>query len=245
MKRFTSLFILCFIIFPFFHSCVVNNWKEVKGNYQIVTEKIAISDYDEILLDLPATVIYRQISQEEPFLQVTVDDNILPSLEIGVQGRQLVITQKNDSNLHPSRLVIYTNSKHLSKVNVKGSGDVLLEKAVNAGDMEISVTGSGNVKTDSLYCETIRVLVAGSGDVEMKGAANRADFKVTGSGAISAFDYLVQQLDCQVAGSGDIRASVYKKLNATVSGSGDIQYKGDPESVNTQVAGSGDITKVN
>jgi hypothetical protein len=244
MKRFTCLFILCFITFPFLHSCIVNNWKEVKGNYQIVTKNLAVSDYDEIQLNLPATVIYKQISQEKPFLQVTVDENIFPSLKIAVQGGKLVIAQTDDSNLKPSRFIVYTNSKNLRKVNVLGSGDVLLEKAVNAGDMEISITGSGDVKTDSLYCETIKVRITGSGDVTLKGAANRADFKVTGSGDIHAFDYLVQELDGSVAGSGDIRAYVYKKINASVSGSGDIQYKGNPESVNTQVSGSGDITKV-
>jgi hypothetical protein len=230
--------------FPFLHSCVISNWKEVKGNYQVVNKTIAIGDYDEILLNLPANVIYQQISQEKPFLQVTVDENIFPSLAISVQGKRLVITQNNDSNLHPSRLVIYTNSKDLNKINITGSGDIRLENAVNTGNMEIAVMGSGDVKADSLYCENLKVKITGSGDIVLKGAAGKAAYSITGSGDIDALDYLVQELDCRVSGSGDIKAYVYSQLKASVSGSGDIRYRGDPESVDTHVAGSGEIHKI-
>jgi hypothetical protein len=227
--------------FPFLNSCIFTS-KEVNGNYQIVNEKLAVSDYDEIVLDLPANVVYRQISQDEPFLQVSVDENILPSLKIAVEGRKLVITQNNDSNLRPTQFTIYTNSKNLQKVNVTGSGDVLLKQQVNAQNMEIRITGSGSVQTDSLYCETIDVSITGSGDVELKGAANRARFDITGSGNIKALDYLVQQADCEITGSGKISTYVYKSIDASISGSGNIRYKGNPETVNKQVNGSGEIT---
>jgi hypothetical protein len=245
MKRFTPLFILCFMTFPFLHSCVISNWKEVKGNYQIISKTLSISDYDEILLSLPADVIYRQIPQEKPFLQVTVDENIFPLLDISVQGKRLVITQNSDSTLHPSQLVIYTNSKDLNKINITGSGDIRLENAVNTGNMEIAVVGSGDVKADSLYCENLNVKITGSGDIILKGAAGKAAYSIAGSGDIDALDYLVQELDCRVSGSGDIKAYVYNQLKASISGSGDIRYKGNPESVDTQVAGSGEINKIN
>ena len=245
MKRLTSLFVLCFVAFPLFHSCIMGPWNVVKGNHQIVNKTIAIDDYDEITLSVPADVVYRQISQDEPFLQVTVDENILPFVDISVRGKRLTIKSEDNVNLHPSRFVIYTNSRSLGKVSVIGSGDVSLEKAVNARDMKISVTGSGDLKTDSLYCENIDVSITGSGDVNLKGAATNAKYSITGSGDIQAYDYLVEKLDCQISGSGDIQAYVVANLIARISGSGNIRYKGNPESVDTKVTGSGDIRRVN
>jgi hypothetical protein len=228
-----------------FHSCTVGSWNVVKGNHQIVNETIAIGDYDEIALSLSADVIYRQISQDEPFLQVSVDENLLEYLKIHVQGNRLIIQSKNNVNLLPSHFVIYTNSRTLSKVSIAGSGDVLLEKAVNARDMNVSITGSGELKTDSLYCENLGVNVTGSGDVTLNGAATNVQYRISGSGEIKAFDYLAENLDCRISGSGDIQAWVAKQLTARIAGSGDIRYKGHPESVDTRVSGSGEIRNVN
>jgi hypothetical protein len=243
MKRLTTLFILCFVSFPLLHSCVFHYGKTLKGNHQIVNETIDIDDYDAIALSLSANVVYRQISQEEPFLQVSVDENIFPLLDISVINKRLVIKEKEDANLQASHFVIYTNSRSLRKVSISGSGDVLLEKAVNAREMDISITGSGDLKSDSLYCERLNVAITGSGDVDLKGAATDASFHITGSGDIEAYDYLVEHLDCRISGSGDIYARVDKKLYARISGSGDIRYKGDPESVDRKVSGSGSVRK--
>jgi hypothetical protein len=245
MKRLTPLFIFCFIAFPFLHSCLFINYKEIKGNYTILNEKMVIDDYDEIVLDVPAKVIYQQISQEEPFLQVSVDENIFPSLEIYVKDNRLIITQNNDSSLNPTQFKIYTNSKNLCKIEVKGSGDIFMEKAVNAQDMEIRISGSGDVKTDSLYCENLKLKIAGAGDVEIKGAATHATFSISGAGDIKAFDYLVQNLNCNISGAGNVEASVYKSLDVSISGSGNVEYKGNPELVTTTISGSGDIRKAN
>ena len=245
MKRLTILFVLCFAAFPIFHSCVMGPWNVVKGNHQIVNKTIDIGDYDEIALSVPADVVYRQIAQDEPYLQVTVDENILNVLDISVRNNRLVIKAEDNVNLRPSRFVIYTNSRNLQKVSIVGAGDVFLEKAVNAREMKVSITGSGDLKTDSLYCENLNVNITGSGDVTLKGAATNAEYSISGSGDIRAFDYLVEDLDCRITGSGNIQAFVTEKLIARISGSGDIRYKGNPESVDTKVTGSGDIRQVN
>ena len=245
MKRLTTLFILCFVAFPLLHSCIMGPWNAVKGNHQIVNEKIDIDDYDEIALSLSADVIYQQIAQDEPFLQVSIDENLLQYLNISVRNNRLVIKSEDNVNLLPSRFVIYTNSRSLSKVSIAGSGNVSLERAVNARDMNVSITGSGDFKTDSLYCEMLDVSITGSGDARLNGAATNAQYAITGSGDIRAFDFLTENLECRISGSGDIQAYVIKKLTARISGSGDIRYKGNPESVDTKVTGSGDIKGVN
>ena len=244
MKQLTPLFIFCFIAFPFLHSCISNSSQQVKGNYEIVNEKIAIVDYEEIVLNLPATVFYRQISQDEAFLQLSVDKNILPYLNVFVKDKKLYINQKNDSILQPSQFVIYTNSKNLSKINLVGSGNIFMEREVNAENMEIAITGSGEVKTDSLFCENLKVAIKGSGKAVMQGAATQANFMITGSGNVDAFDYFVSYLDCIITGSGNANVYSGEKLKATIIGSGNINYKGNPATVSTEVRGSGRVLKI-
>ncbi|MDR0682519.1 MAG: DUF2807 domain-containing protein [Dysgonamonadaceae bacterium] len=211
----------------------------------IVHEKIQIDNYDEIVLNVHADVFYQQISQDKPFLQISVDENILPSIDIHVKNNRLIISQNNDSVLKPSQFKIYTNSRSISKVKIISSGNFYMEKEVNAGNMEIHISGAGDVKTDSLYCKDLKLTISGAGDMEIKGAANHAEFHISGSGNINAFDYLINKLDCSINGSGDINAFVSENLNASISGSGDLKYKGNPEKVTSHVSGSGSIHKIN
>jgi hypothetical protein len=244
MKHFTILFTLCFITISSFSSCLFSIHKEVRGNYEIVHEKVEIDNYDEIVLNGQADVYYQQISQDKPFLQISVDKNILPFVDIRVVNSRLIISQKDNSNLRPSQFKIYTNSRSISKAKISGSGSFHMEREVNAGKLEILVSGSGNVKADSLYCENLNLTISGSGSVKTKGAANRAKFHVSGSGSIKAFDYLANDLDCSISGSGSVEVFAYESLKASVSGSGNLKYKGNPETVTNHVSGSGSIRKV-
>ncbi|MCC8146081.1 MAG: DUF2807 domain-containing protein [Bacteroidales bacterium] len=197
-----------------------------------------------MVLGIPAEVIYSQLSQEAPFLQVSVDKNIFPSLDISVKNNRLIITQNNDSILKPTQFKIFTNSQNIRKINIEGAGELVMQREVNARDMEIVITGSGNIQADSLYCENLKVELAGSGNLTVKGAATNAHFTVKGSGNIQAFDYLVQHLNCTIAGSGNVEAYVHESLVALTKGSGNLKYKGNPEKTATEQKGSGNIVSV-
>jgi hypothetical protein len=241
MKRFVTLFLCAFGLLLTFQSCIINYDRRITGNHQIVNKEIDIPDYNQISLSFPGKVVYRQLSQENPFLQVSTDENILPMLDIFVQNDRLFIREKENINLQPSQLIIYTNSRSLSKAAVVGSGTISLEKAVNAQEMEVSIAGSGHLHADSLYCESLEAKISGSGHIVLNGAANEAQFRISGSGAIRAFDYLVEYLDCRISGSGSLRVYANKELKASISGSGNIRYKGNPASVDCHTAGSGSI----
>ena len=148
---------------------------------------------------------------------------------------------KPDSAIHPTQLTIYTNSRNLRKAQIYGSGDLYLRGEVNAKNFDLNITGSGDVRTDSLLCENLELNIFGSGNAQLTGAARESSFTLNGSGKIKGFDFLVQFLKCDLAGSGKIEAYPKEKLDAAVSGSGSIMYKGIPESVNSAVSGSGKI----
>lgn len=241
MKRFTPLFTLCFILFPFFYSCTSKYQKEIKGSYEIVKEKIPITDYDEIIFNLPAEVIYEQISQESPFLQVSVDKNIVSFLDISVKNNCLIISQANDTTLKPSQLKIFTNSKNLKKVTIGGVGKLLMKREINAENMEIVMSGAGNIKADSLYCENLKVLLSGTGNIEIKGAATNAHVRINGVGNLNASEYLIQHLDCAINGVGNMDAYVLGSLKALVAGVGNLRYKGNPEIIYAEKNGIGNI----
>ncbi|MDR1633190.1 MAG: DUF2807 domain-containing protein [Dysgonamonadaceae bacterium] len=244
MEKFTRLFAFIAMIAPFFTSCHFLSKNAIYGNYQIVNKEISITDYNEIKVGLGAHIVYQQFSDSAPYLQVNTDDNLLASLDIRVEGNQLIIDTKPDSIIRPTQLTIYTNSRNLRKAHISGSGNLYLRGETNTKNFDLKISGSGNVRTDSLLCRNLKVNISGSGNAQLTGAAKEATYTISGSGNIMAFEFFTQFLKCKISGSGNIEAHPREKLDASVAGSGSIKYKGLPESVDSSVSGSGKVNHV-
>jgi hypothetical protein len=241
MKNCTLCFVFIFAAFPLFVSCVFTRNGPIYGNHQLVNQQLDVTDYNEISLNLPADVYYQQYSDSAPYLQIHTDENIFAALDVQVKGKKLIISVKKDSVIRPSQLTIYTCSHDLKEVKVTGSGDIRLKGEVNARDFDLTITGAGNLIADSLVCETIEAKITGSGNAELTGVSKKSSFTITGSGNIHAYNYYVTESKCKVTGSGDIHVNAYEKLEAAITGSGNILYKGMPQTIHSKVTGSGKI----
>ncbi|MDR0547214.1 MAG: DUF2807 domain-containing protein [Dysgonamonadaceae bacterium] len=244
MKRFTPLFIIGFVLFPILHSSCVFRSAELRGNYHVTSDTLPVGDYESIELNVSAEIIYRQMPQSEPFLQISTDENILQALSINITGKRLIIESKTDTILKPSRLVIYTNSKNLNELSVSGAGNIRMENEVNAKDLSINISGAAKLYADSLFCENIHLSISGVGNVYITGAATKADIQISGVGNIFADNFLIQDLDCNISGTGKENVFVAQTLHASVSGTGKINYRGNPQTVETSVSGVGAIKKI-
>ena len=244
MKQSKYLSGYLFVMILALQSCSLNQFaNSIKGNEDIIQEEISISDYSAIELSVSGKVVYQQIQGGSPYLQIKVDENILPLLDITVKDNCLRIRTEDNESINPSLLVITTNSRNLNRINLSGSGTIHLMGDVNTNNMNASISGSGDIISDNLHCESIDLKVTGSGDATLNGTGKSARFSVTGSGDIHAHNYPVQEGNCQVTGSGDIYAHATEKLKASVTGSGDIKYKGNPQT-DSKITGSGDIKQV-
>lgn len=244
MKNFTTLFICSFFILLWFQSCGMDRNKTITGNGKIIKKEFSIQDYESIYLSGSADIVYQHRSDQKPYLQLCIDENILSYVEVKIENKQLIIRPKDGGNIHPSRFRIYTNSKNLNKVKIAGSGDVHLKGEVNSKNMYVSISGSGGVASDSLYCDKIELDISGSGGVQMAGVANEATYSLSGSGKVRAYDFMAQKVNCKVSGSGDMFIYCSKELVSQVSGSGNIFYKGNPKKLKKDISGSGEINPV-
>ena len=239
----TRVFLLFAFMCLVFQSCL-SGYKNIDGNGEQERKEFPISDYNAIVLNLPADVIYNNDSISDSYVQIYTDSNILPYIRVVVEDNELIIGLEEGVNLRATNFKIFTNSKRLESVSVNGSGKIELKGEVNAKAMKIDVSGSGCVLSDSLYCEQIYLRVSGSGKMKLKGVSNYTDLNVLGSGGIDALAFSSLDANASVRGSGNVVLLVGRKLNASVSGSGTIKYRGNLEEENKTVLGSGDISQI-
>jgi len=138
-----------------------------------------------------------------------------------------------------SKLTIYVISKELEAVKMSGSGMFESEKAISSEEMDIAISGSGDIVFTRLSAEEVDVKVSGSGDVHLEtGSADEMDVRISGSGKVNAEDFEVNEFSAGISGSGSVRITAKEELDVRISGSGKVYYHGDPR-VNSTSSGSG------
>lgn len=138
------------------------------------------------------------------------------------------------------KMVVYVTARMLDHIGVSGSGDVKLRNTISANNLQIRVSGSGDL-TGQVNAKNLETGLSGSGDIHLSGHALNSSVSVTGSGDFSGRELQTSTCTVHVSGSGDANVNVTDRLEASVSGSGDIAYSGGVKSVSTSKSGSGSI----
>lgn len=129
-----------------------------------------------------------------------------------------------------------------TELRVKGSGD-LRAVLIDVGEIEATVSGSGDMYLKEVHAARGEFIVTGSGDLVVTegGRVDRLEANVVGSGDIDLDDVNSRVAEVNVIGSGTATIGIVdEKLNASILGSGDIRYLGEPET-DSVALGSGDI----
>lgn len=161
-----------------------------------------------------------------------------------VSGNTLKIgTSKNSWSNDRLKGTIYVTYEALEGIYQSGAGNVTCRDEIDAGRFEVSVSGSGNMYLANLDADDLQVNLSGSSNLEIGGSVGVQHITVSGSGNVDAYDLDSEEAFLRVSGSGNIRISVEDRLEARISGSGDVVYRGNPHQTDTKVSGSGRVRK--
>lgn len=139
------------------------------------------------------------------------------------------------------KVVVYVVIKQVNAIGITGSGDVYFKDGIRSSNLKLWVSGSGDVygKVDA---KNLQCNISGSGDMKLAGHAENSSVSVSGSGDFTARDLETVNTSVHVSGSGDASIYVNNDLEASVTGSGDVSYRGGPKHIMKSKSGSGDIS---
>jgi len=137
---------------------------------------------------------------------------------------------------------IEVDAKGEMKADVSGSGDIDVKGTCQSFDSGIS--GSGKVNAQVTVSGNTEVSISGSGRLVASGSAKQIKARLSGSGKVLASNFEVSRCDVHISGSGDVEINVKDALDASISGSGSVSYKGNPSQLNSHSSGSGHVRKM-
>jgi hypothetical protein len=179
-------------------------------------------------------------------VKVEAPDDVINNVLTEVSGGTLRIYSKDRFNWHNifnnKKVTVYVTLKSIDAVKLSGAGNVTFKDGLNAPEMLLRVSGSGNMQ-GRLTTKALDASISGSGNLKLSGSTEEQTVSVSGSGNYSARDFTSASAKASVSGSGNASVYASTSIAAHVSGSGGVRYGGDPKSVTKSTSGSGSVER--
>jgi len=216
--------------------------KRVHGNGNIKTEDRQVSEFKNVEVGGAAKVLVSQ--GDHSSVKIETDENLLQYIEVSQTGDKVEIHERHGYNLKPTRDIrVYVTAPVFRSIDASGACDIIGQsKITNPESLEMHVSGAGDIKME-IDAPQLSAEVTGSGSIYLKGQTKDVSLDLTGAGHAYCFDLLAEntKVDISGAGSAEVYASV--KLDAQVSGAGNVKYKGNASNVSQNVSGAGSVKK--
>ena len=212
----------------------------IQGSGNVIREPREVSGFTEVVLTGSGNLTIRQTGSES--LTIEAEDNIIPKLTTEVANGRLTLGVEPNTDLRPTKPINYELTvKDLNAIQTLGAGEIDAS-SINTDNLGITNNGSGEVSIANVEANNLKVTSSGSGAVKMAGKVDSQVADILGSGRYQAEDLESQEAKVDIKGSANATVNVIDKLDARITGSGSIEYIGDP-TISRQVLGSGELRR--
>lgn len=156
-------------------------------------------------------------------VEIIADNNVLNKINTRVVNNELRL-YLDDGNYQKINLEVNITVLRLNGLENDGAGNMYAFNIQEEGSFSIENYGSANIL--------------------IEGSAGSLNIENEGSGNIMAFDFLVNDCNIEIEGSGDVEVSCSDNLNVEIDGSANVYYKGTP-TIDTDIRGSGYVIQSN
>ena len=214
---------------------------KIRGEGPTVSETRSHRGFTSISSSVDADVIFTQ--GQDYHVEITAQQNIIERMKSDVSGGELRFYFADCFNIgHHDPIKIYVTAPNVTGFTINGSGD-LRSSDLEMGDkaVHLKVNGSGSMYFTAIYAGSIDGGVVGSGNMNIaagEAAGERCD--ISGSGTIDFNNLLADRVTTNTTGSGSTSVYAKSSLDVSISGSGNVYYRGTPR-ITSNISGSGNI----
>lgn len=215
-----------------------------KGNGVIVTQTFDLPQFEKVNFIRHADVY---ITQGLP-QQVTIEgeENLMDLIKTDVvDGRWTFDFKKTVSEYE--RMTIRITMPLISAIEAtEGSGsDIYFEQTINTDSLVLTMNGDGSITGDVDVVFGLTTHTIGSGNMTLSGSASLLNATHGSAGMLSAYDLMAGGGAISVDGAGDAQVNYTGNWSASISGAGNIYYKGlDPTDTTITSTGTGEVVAV-
>lgn len=202
------------------HSSHGDSSEQLRGSGRPATQARETEELRSIVMNCGGEVVVRVGAPRA--VRITCDDNLLDHVVTSVDQGVLQIEMKPGHYRFVNELHVEVDVPELDRFVLAGSGKVELH-GLNGGSLELDLDGSGRFVAH--------------------GTVERLDADIRGAGHMELFELRARSAKVGLSGAGGLRVNVTDELDATLSGSGEVRYRGTPATLRKNVTGAGSIER--
>jgi hypothetical protein len=208
-------------------------------------ETRVVAPFTEISLGGSSRVVVKQGSPQSVAVEGSKED--LADFETDVQGGRLRLNFRQQegqlfNNKKHGPVTVYVTVPALTALRVGGSGRLEVSGPLQASDMALVLSGSGDLVVPQLRASKVETSVSGSGSITVGGTAASNNIRISGSGQVKARDLKTETSRARISGSGDAHVYASRTAEGSTSGSGSMYVAGGAQ-LSSSTHGSGRVVK--
>jgi hypothetical protein len=209
------------------------------------TKNVVVKNFNSIGVSSGIDLYLTQGNSES--LNIKSDAETLKDIVVEQNGGNLTIKFKDGikwSSMFKNRVIkAYVSYKTLNAIAASGGSDVYTQNQLKTDKLAIRSSGGSDLKLN-LVCTDLSIASSGGSDLSLKGKASNMTIQSSGGSDIDAYELISEYAKVQASGGSDVDIYVTKGLEASASGGGDVNYKGDASLKKTSSSKSGDVRHV-
>ncbi|MFL6628063.1 MAG: GIN domain-containing protein [Vitreoscilla sp.] len=196
--------------------------------------------FDSLTVDGAGQVRIVQADRDEVF--VPGDENAQDSVDVELKGTRMHIDLPGGWKFWKggNGALVEVRLRHLSKLTLSGSNDVVAPGPISGDQLTISMAGSGLARFDQLQVGRLNFDISGAGEGQLTGKVDQLHLSVSGKGKIGAEQLRTGSADVSISGVGNASLWTVGELRVQISGAGHVDYWGQPR-VQKSISGFGSV----
>lgn len=183
-----------------------------------------------------------EITQSDTYsVSVTVNDNLVERLNIGVSGDTLRITlEPGIGNTGGATLKAKVTMPELIGLDLSGASRTTLAGFSSGQALKAEVSGASNLRGD-LICGDASFDVSGASKVQLEGSAQDLNVKASGASNADLSNFASKNTLVNASGASRVNVAPSGTLTVEASGASTVRYTGEPTKLRTNTSGASTV----
>ena len=238
MKTLTKITVILVLLITT-SSCFMEGITGIKGNGNVVSEDREISsDFDAIKVQQGINLYLTQGNSTK--LNVEADENIIDLLLTEVKNGELKVYFEKNVYRAKARNV-YLTTKEISKIRTSSGALVKSENTLQSNILDLDSSSGSSIKIYVNATEVTSECSSGA-DIDIFGNAEIFSAKASSGSSIDADKFEAVDVYAKVSSGASIDVNVTGNLTAKASSGGNVNFEGNPTSVNKDTSSGGSVS---
>ncbi|HVG40770.1 MAG TPA: DUF2807 domain-containing protein, partial [Chitinophagaceae bacterium] len=133
---------------------IFSSCEKVVGDGPVVTQNRTTNNFSRISMSGSGTLFYRQDNAYK--VEIQAQQNILDVIETNVVNNELVIKLKNNVRIRSHEDIVVTiSAPAVTGLTLSGSGNIYTTGSFTPYNIDLNVSGSGNIMVQNLVTNNI------------------------------------------------------------------------------------------